>query len=144
MSRPWNSIWKGPVRRPGIRLELVDVCGRPLPAGRCRIAGASRNRHCASAPAGASGIPPRGQADKFPVCRASHCGLAVPHRDPAGMLARRRDPLVEWLALLNRAVFWFHPLAWWLERKLSALAEDACDAAVLRGGHDAHAYSEYL
>jgi hypothetical protein len=57
---------------------------------------------------------------------------------------RRRDPLVQWLALLNRCVFWFHPLAWWLERKLSALAEDACDAAVLRRGHDPHAYSEYL
>src|SRR6476660_5325341 len=31
---------------------------------------------------------------------------------------RRRDPLFQWLALLNRALFWFHPLAWWLERKL--------------------------
>jgi len=57
---------------------------------------------------------------------------------------RRRDPLVQWLALLNRAVFWFHPLAWWLERKLAALAEDACDAAVLRRGHDPRLYSEYL
>ena len=44
---------------------------------------------------------------------------------------RRRDPLVQWLALLNRAIFWFHPLAWWLERRLSALAEQACDEAVL-------------
>src|SRR5262245_27308259 len=33
----------------------------------------------------------------------------------------RRDPLVRYLALLNRAVFWFHPLAWWLERRLAAL-----------------------
>lgn len=31
---------------------------------------------------------------------------------------RRRDPLIQWIALLNRAVFWFHPLAWWLEREL--------------------------
>jgi beta-lactamase regulating signal transducer with metallopeptidase domain len=61
-----------------------------------------------------------------------------------GEHARRRDPLVQWLALLNRAVFWFHPLAWWLERKLSALAEEACDAAVLARGHDPFAYSEYL
>jgi TonB family protein len=58
--------------------------------------------------------------------------------------ARRRDPLVQWLALLNRAVFWFHPLAWWLERRLSALAEEACDAAVLARGHDPFQYSEYL
>jgi beta-lactamase regulating signal transducer with metallopeptidase domain len=58
--------------------------------------------------------------------------------------ARRRDPLVQWLALLNRAVFWFHPLSWWLERQLSALAEEACDAAVLAKGHSAQDYSEYL
>jgi len=57
---------------------------------------------------------------------------------------RRRDPLFQWLALLNRAVFWFHPLAWWLERKLSALAEEACDAAVLERGHDPREYSRYL
>jgi beta-lactamase regulating signal transducer with metallopeptidase domain len=51
---------------------------------------------------------------------------------------------VQWLALLNRAVFWFHPLAWWLERRLAALAEDACDAAVLARGHDAGDYARYL
>lgn len=58
--------------------------------------------------------------------------------------ASRRDPLVQCLALLNRAVFWFHPLAWWLERKLAALAEEACDAAVLESGHDAGEYAECL
>jgi hypothetical protein len=58
--------------------------------------------------------------------------------------ARRRDPLVQWLALLNRAFFWFHPVAWWLERKLAELAEETCDAAVLRAGHDPKDYSEYL
>ena len=57
---------------------------------------------------------------------------------------RRRDPLVQWLALLNRAVFWFHPLAWWLERKLASLAEEACDAAVLDQGHDPVEYAEVL
>jgi hypothetical protein len=57
---------------------------------------------------------------------------------------RRRDPLIQWLALVNRALFWFHPLAWWLERKLSALAEEACDAAVLAHGHTPQDYSEYL
>ena len=57
---------------------------------------------------------------------------------------RRRDPLFQWIALLNRAIFWFHPLAWWLERKLSGLAEEACDAAVLDRGYDPRAYSEYL
>ncbi len=57
---------------------------------------------------------------------------------------RRRDPLVQWLALLNRAVFWFHPLAWWLERRLGALAEEACDLAVLERGHDPRDYARYL
>jgi hypothetical protein len=61
-----------------------------------------------------------------------------------GEHVRRRDPLVQWLALLNRAIFWFHPLAWWLERRLSALAEEACDAAVLDRGHDPRDYSGYL
>ena len=58
--------------------------------------------------------------------------------------ARRRDPLFQWLALLNRAVFWFHPLAWWLERRMAALAEEACDAVVLAHGHDPRDYSRYL
>jgi hypothetical protein len=57
---------------------------------------------------------------------------------------RRRDPLIQWLALVNRALFWFHPLSWWLERKLSVLAEEACDAAVLARGHSPQDYSEYL
>jgi GWxTD domain-containing protein len=58
--------------------------------------------------------------------------------------ARRRDPLIQWVALANRAVFWFHPLAWWLERHLAELAEDACDTVVLSKGHQATAYCEYL
>jgi hypothetical protein len=57
---------------------------------------------------------------------------------------RRRDPLIQRLALVNRALFWFHPLSWWLERKLSVLAEEACDAAVLARGHSAQDYSAYL
>jgi hypothetical protein len=58
--------------------------------------------------------------------------------------ARRRDSLTQWFALLNRAVFWFHPVAWWLERTLSGLAEEACDDAVLARGHDAREYAECL
>src|SRR6185312_2843229 len=58
--------------------------------------------------------------------------------------ARRRDPLVQWVALLNRAVFWFHPLAWWLEKRIAGLSEEACDDAVLMGSHDPLEYSEFL
>jgi beta-lactamase regulating signal transducer with metallopeptidase domain len=57
---------------------------------------------------------------------------------------RWRDPLVQWLALFTRAVFWFHPLAWWLERKLNRLAEEACDQAALTRGVDAGDYAGYL
>ena len=46
--------------------------------------------------------------------------------------ARRRDPLVALIAGVNRCAFWFHPLAWWLERNLADAAEDACDAAALQ------------
>lgn len=58
--------------------------------------------------------------------------------------ARRRDPLVEWAAMLNRAIFWFHPIAWWLKHKLTELAEDACDAAAIARGHDRRDYAGYL
>ena len=61
-----------------------------------------------------------------------------------GEHARRRDSFVQWLALLNRALFWFHPAAWWLERTLSALAEEACDNAVLARGHNPRVYAECL
>jgi len=58
--------------------------------------------------------------------------------------ARRRDSLLQWFALLNRAVFWFHPAAWWLERTLSGLAEEACDNAVLARGNNAREYAACL
>jgi BlaR1 peptidase M56/heavy-metal resistance protein len=58
--------------------------------------------------------------------------------------ASRYHPFAQWIAVLNRAVFWFHPLAWWLERKMAALSEEACDAAVLAAGHSPQDYSDYL
>ncbi len=57
---------------------------------------------------------------------------------------RRRDPLTEWLSLLNRCIYWFHPLAWWLCARLSALAEQSCDEAVIAGGYDRIGYAEHL
>jgi beta-lactamase regulating signal transducer with metallopeptidase domain len=57
---------------------------------------------------------------------------------------RRRDPLVAFVALLNRAIFWFHPLAWWLQREIARLSEQACDAAVISRGHDSDVYSACL
>ncbi len=57
---------------------------------------------------------------------------------------RKRDPLVAGLALFNRAIFWFHPLAWWLQREIAKLSEQACDAAVLSSGHDREVYLSCL
>jgi beta-lactamase regulating signal transducer with metallopeptidase domain len=56
----------------------------------------------------------------------------------------RRDALVERLALIHRAVFWFSPLAWWLERQLADLAEQASDEAALAAGADRSRYAETL
>jgi len=54
---------------------------------------------------------------------------------------KRGDYLVGLLANLNRALYWFHPLAWWLERALIANAEQACDdeAIVLTGNREQYA-----
>jgi bla regulator protein blaR1 len=57
---------------------------------------------------------------------------------------RRHDTLVSALARLVQCVFWFHPLAWWLSRKVSELAELACDAAVLERVDDPVGYSRIL
>jgi len=54
---------------------------------------------------------------------------------------RRGDWLVTFGASLNRAIFWFNPLSWWLERHLSALAEQASDDAALGCVHDAPLYA---
>jgi TonB family protein len=48
---------------------------------------------------------------------------------------RRADWAIALLAGVNRCLLWFNPAAWWLERQLAALAEQACDdAAVLQIG----------
>jgi len=57
---------------------------------------------------------------------------------------RRRDPLIALAACLNRAFFWFHPLAWWLARTLAASAEDACDDMAVKEAGTARRYAEVL
>jgi hypothetical protein len=57
---------------------------------------------------------------------------------------RQRDPLVAGVALVNRALFWFHPLSWWLQRTIAGLSEHACDAVVISRGHDVDLYSSCL
>lgn len=57
---------------------------------------------------------------------------------------RRRDALTALLARLNRAIFWFHPLAWWLERTLAVTAEHACDEAGVQAVAEPRRYAEIL
>jgi len=55
---------------------------------------------------------------------------------------RRRDNLTAAVHMLVEAVFWFHPLVWWLGARLVEERERACDEAVLSAGHDGRAYAE--
>jgi beta-lactamase regulating signal transducer with metallopeptidase domain len=57
---------------------------------------------------------------------------------------RRRDLLIQFAARINQVVFWFHPLAWWLERQLAVSSEQACDDAVVRAGGEPARYAEIL
>jgi TonB family protein len=57
---------------------------------------------------------------------------------------RSRDGYWSWLAQLHVAIFWFNPLAWWLQGRLEALAETTSDDAVVAERHDPIAYAELL
>ncbi len=61
-----------------------------------------------------------------------------------GAHARRRDGLAAGLAGVNRCVFWFHPIAWWLERRLALLAELACDESCIAATGDRERYAQLL
>jgi TonB family protein len=55
---------------------------------------------------------------------------------------RRRDNLTAAIHMLVEAVFWFHPLVWWIGSRLVEERERACDEAVVRAGHDGRTYAE--
>jgi beta-lactamase regulating signal transducer with metallopeptidase domain len=58
--------------------------------------------------------------------------------------ARRSDTWIALLAGVNTCVFWFHPLAWWLRRRLAVLAEHAADDAALARSADRKSYALLL
>ena len=60
------------------------------------------------------------------------------------MHVRRRDNLTALLHMLTEAVFWFHPLVWWIERQMVNEREQACDEAVVAMGGSAETYAESL
>jgi TonB family protein len=55
---------------------------------------------------------------------------------------RRRDNLTAAVHMVVEAVFWFHPLVWWIGARLVEERERACDEAVVRSGHDGRTYAE--
>lgn len=57
---------------------------------------------------------------------------------------RRRDNLTAAIHMLVEAVFWFHPLVWWIGARLVEERERACDEAVLSLGSDPRAYADVI
>jgi len=57
---------------------------------------------------------------------------------------RNRDNLTATLHMLVEAVFWFHPLVWWLGARLVDERERACDEAVVQSGSDPQLYAETI
>jgi hypothetical protein len=57
---------------------------------------------------------------------------------------QRRDNLTAALHMVVEAVFWFHPLVWWIGARLVDERERACDEEVVRLGNDPDVYAESL
>jgi bla regulator protein blaR1 len=57
---------------------------------------------------------------------------------------KRRDNLTSSLHMLVEAVFWFHPLVWFIGARLLDERERACDEYVLRTAGDPSAYAESI
>jgi bla regulator protein blaR1 len=55
---------------------------------------------------------------------------------------RRRDNLTSSIHMIVEAVFWFHPLVWWIGARLMHERERACDEAYVRAGYPAQTYAE--
>lgn len=57
---------------------------------------------------------------------------------------RRRDDWTNLIQQIVRALFFFHPAVWWIERKIALEREIACDDAVLTETGSPRAYAECL
>jgi beta-lactamase regulating signal transducer with metallopeptidase domain len=57
---------------------------------------------------------------------------------------RRHDDWTNLAQKILRAVFFFHPAVWWVERQLSLEREMACDDAVLAQTANPHTYAQCL
>jgi uncharacterized protein (TIGR03435 family) len=57
---------------------------------------------------------------------------------------RRRDNLFASIHMIVEAMFWFHPLVWWIGARLVEERERACDEGVLSLGSEPHVYAEAI
>ena len=57
---------------------------------------------------------------------------------------RWRDNLTSASHMLVEAIFWFHPLVWWIGARLTLERERACDEAVLELGNEREVYAESI
>ena len=55
---------------------------------------------------------------------------------------RHRDNLSAAIHMFVETVFWFHPLVWWMGKRMVAERERACDEEVLRLGNAPRVYAE--
>jgi beta-lactamase regulating signal transducer with metallopeptidase domain len=61
-----------------------------------------------------------------------------------GAHVARGDFYVQLVSQVNRSIFWFSPLSWWLHARLSALAELASDDAAIEALGDRPGYASIL
>jgi beta-lactamase regulating signal transducer with metallopeptidase domain len=57
---------------------------------------------------------------------------------------QRRDCLIELLATLICALYWFHPGVWWVARQLRVAREQSCDRIVVDAGTPRGEYAGHL
>jgi uncharacterized protein (TIGR03435 family) len=57
---------------------------------------------------------------------------------------QRRDPAVQLLSAIHRALLWYSPLSWFLDRQIVRLAEQASDDAAVAAIRDRASYAEVL
>jgi bla regulator protein BlaR1 len=55
---------------------------------------------------------------------------------------RRSDNLTATIQMMVEAIFWFHPLVWWIETRLVEERERACDEEVLRVVREPEVYAQ--
>ena len=57
---------------------------------------------------------------------------------------RRRDNLLALIHMIVEAIFWFHPLVWWISARLIEERECACDEDVISRGNAPDLYAEAI